>query len=778
MTWWHRAACLWIAMALAASAFVVARFYQGSPVQSDILALLPPTERNPDAEAAVQALTRRLGNRALFLVAHEDAGLSKELARDFAARLRTSKAFVQVIDAVPKVDARIVNDTYQPYRASLLTPADRDALANNTFDPDTSLLRRMHQPFRMGIATDLTEDPFGFFQHWLSSLPLANSRLTTEDGMLVSRDGKAVYVLVLAEPAGSAFDAATQSRAIPAVAAAEAALKSHAPGATLLRTGAIFYAEAARSSAQSEVDLIGGGSLAGILILLWALFRSIRPLALGMITVAIGIICGMAAVLAVHGQIHIITVVFGASLIGEAIDYAIQYFAARLGAGPEWEPRKGLRRILPGLIIALATSLIGYAALSLTPFPAISQIALFAFAGLAAAWLSVVLLLPLFVRRPDKRDVEQTVRLPQRILRYWRERVTPGTALLLCVAVVAFSVPGWMKLAADDDVRQLVSRPPHLVEQEASIRRLAAGDASGRFFLVEGADDEEALQREEVLTTRLRRHIGNGIAGYSAISDFVPSLATQRHHRVLLSRALPADKVAALLERHGFREESATAWARALDDRQSLLTLAQWRNTALAMPVKHQILKTGTTGTALLVTLNGDDGSRALAAVASGLPGITLVDKAASVSALFARYRHLAALWLPAAAAIILTVLAGRYGLRQGVAILLPTLLAMAAALAVYGYTGVPLTLFSMMGLVLVLGVGVNYAIFLVEAGDRAPAPFAGVLLSAATTILSFGLLSLSGMPALHQFGLVLLVGISFSVLLAPLALTLGKKYA
>lgn len=778
MTWWQRAACLWIAIALAASAFVAARFYQGSPVQSDILALLPPTERNPDAEAAVQALTRRLGNRALFLVAHEDGGLSKDLARDFAVHLRTSGAFTQVIDTVPEVDVHMVTNTYQPYRASLLTPADRDALANNTFDADTSLLRRMHQPFRTGIATDLAEDPFGFLQHWLSSLPLANSRLTIEDGMLVRRDGKAVYVLVLAEPTGSAFDTTTQSRVITAVAAAEGALKSRAPGAALLRTGAIFYAEAARSSAQSEVDLIGGGSLVGILALLWALFRSVRPLALGMITVAIGIICGMAAVLAVHGQIHVITVVFGASLIGEAIDYAIQYFAAHLGAGPEWEPRKGLRRILPGLIIALVTSLVGYAALSLTPFPAISQIALFAFSGLAAAWLSVVLLLPLFVRHPDKRDVEQIVRLPQCILRYWRERVTPRAALLLCATVVAFSAPGWMKLVADDDVRQLVSRPPPLVEQEALIRRLAAGDASGRFLLVEGADDEEALQREETLTTRLRQHIGNGIVGYSAISDFVPSLATQRHHRALLSRALPAEKVAALLDRHGFREEIATAWARALDDRQSLLTLAQWRNTALAMPMKHQILKTSTTGTALLVTLNGDDGSRTLAAIASELPGVTLVDKAASVSALFAKYRHLAALWLPAAAVIVLTVLAGRYGLRQGVAVLVPTLLAMAAALAVYGYAGVPLTLFSMMGLVLVLGVGVNYAIFLVEAGGRAPAPFAGVLLSAATTILSFGLLSLSGMPALHQFGLVLLVGISFSVLLAPIALTLGKKYA
>jgi predicted exporter len=778
MTWWQRAAYLWVAIALAVSAFVGARFYQGSPIQTDILALLPPTERNPNAEAAVQALTKQLGNRALFMVGHEDVGLSKSLARDFAARLRASGAFSQVIEVVPKFDARMVNEVYRPYRSSLLTPADRDSLASNIFDPDTTLQRQMYQPFRVGIATDLTEDPFGFLQRWLSRLPLANSRLTIEDDMLVARDGKTAYVLILSEPAGSAFDSATQSRVIPAIAGAEAALKSRAPGATLMRTGAVFYADAVRSSAQSEVDLIGGGSLVGILVLMWSLFRSVQPLALGILTVAIGISSGMAAVLAVHGQIHVITVVFGASLIGEAIDYAIQYFAAHLDDGPRWEPRKGLRRILPGLCIALVTSLIGYGALSLTPFPAVSQIALFAFAGLAAAWLSVVLLLPLLVQRPTKRDVQQTIRLPQKILRYWRKRVTPRAALLLCVTVAALSAPGWMKLVADDDVRQLVSRPPHLVEQETLIRRLAAGDSSGRFFLVEGASDEEALQREEALTKRLRAQMGNGIVGYSAISDFVPSLSTQHTNRELLARALPANKVAVLLDRHDFREGSAKAWAISLDERESLLTLAQWRNTKLAMPVKHQILSANTTGTALIVTLNGDDGSLALPTVATGLPGVTLVDKASSVSALFAEYRHLAAVWLPAAIAIVLAVLVGRYGLRQGVVVLVPTLLAMTAALAAYGYAGVPLTLFSMMGLVLVLGVGVNYAIFLVEAGDRAPAPFAGVLLSAATTILSFGLLSLSSMPALRQFGLVLLIGVSLSVLLAPIALTLGKKYA
>ena len=106
----------------------------------------------------------------------------------------------------------------------------------------------------------------------------------------------------------------------------------------------------------------------------------------------------------------------------------------------------------------------------------------------------------------------------------------------------------------------------------------------------------------------------------------------------------------------------------------------------------------------------------------------------------------------------------------------MPNLLGTGLALAAYGYHGEPLTLFALMGLVLVIGVGVNYAIFIVEAGDRAPAPFAGVLLSAATTLLAFGLLSFSSMPALRHFGSMLLIGVAASVLLAPLAVTLEQR--
>ncbi|EXI65571.1 MAG: hopanoid biosynthesis associated RND transporter like protein HpnN [Candidatus Accumulibacter adjunctus] len=766
------AALIWLTLVLVATVYVGHRFANTTPLETDLLALLPQTERSATAEAAVRALSEQLGNRALFLVGHADPEHARHAARGFAARLEASGAFKRVIAAAPEVDPLALGRTYIPHRAGLLAPGDRDALSASSFSAQTALLRRLHQPFQTGIATDPTYDPFGFLQRWLTQLPFVRTQLMPSDGMLTVRDAQETWVLVVAEPLGSAFAATTQVRVIAAVANAEATLRDETPSASLLRTGAVFYGDAARAGAEREVDMIGGGSLIGILVMMWLLFRSLQPLALSLITVACGIACATAAVLVTHDRIHLITLVFGASLIGEAVDYAIQFFAARLDAGASWQAERSLARILPALAVALATSLIGYGALTLTPFPAISQIGLFAFAGLAAAWLSVVLLLPLLARAPGAHD-SRDVKLPQRLLRVWQDRATPGGVIALVVALLSAAVPGWLHLSTDDDVRQLVARPAALVKQEASIRLLVGTAGGSRFLLVEGADDEEALRREEALSARLRTRVGQGLAGYAAVSGFVPSIATQAAMRALLQRTLPAEKVAPLLDEAGLQKAAAEAWRHMLAS-DAPLTLRQWLELPLAQPFKYQVVPTSS-GTALIVILSGDDGSLDLMSLTADLPGVSAIDKAASVSALLAEYRRLATLWLPFAGLMVLAVLAWRYGLRQGAAILLPTLAAIGIALGLYGAVGVSLTLFSLLALTLILGSGVNYAIFIVEAGPCAPASFAGVLVSATTTLLAFGLLGLSSMPALHQFGLLLLIGISLAVLFAPMALTLGR---
>ena len=70
----------------------------------------------------------------------------------------------------------------------------------------------------------------------------------------------------------------------------------------------------------------------------------------------------------------------------------------------------------------------------------------------------------------------------------------------------------------------------------------------------------------------------------------------------------------------------------------------------------------------------------------------------------------------------------------------------------------------------MILGIGVDYTIFFME-GRQASVTGLAVLLSALTTLMSFGLLYLSNNPALEAVGLTVSLGIAFSLLLSPLAL-------
>ena len=771
-TWRVWLSIVWIVLALCSASWVGYRLATTQALETNLLALLPPTERNPLAESAVTQLSANLGNRAIYLVGHPNSKLAHELASAFAENLRRSGAFSKIHELAPKIDFARIGDFYVPYQVQLLTPTDNALLGGGDFDPLRTLVHRIHQPFATGLTTPIANDPLGFLQNWLNTLPLTHSRLSIESGHLAIHTSDMTWVMLLGELPDSAYDARVQNRVLAATETASRQLSQNAES-RLLHTGAVFYGAAARSSAEHEVDLIGAGSLLGILLMMWWLFRSLRPLALALLTVAVGLCHAFALTLAVFGQLHLITLVFGASLIGEAVDYAIQYFAAQLDAGENWHPIRGLRRVFRPLAIALATSLIGYGALAMTPLPAIGQIATFAFTGLATAWISVVLLLPLLTRRPLKRNADAATRVPRALLAQWNTRMNPGRAFILIFGLIVVSIPGLLKLRGNDDIRLLVSRPVQLQTEEETIRALAGTSGSSRFFLIEGNSWEEVLQREEALGARLHE-AGSPVP--LAISSFVPSRETQANNRAQLLKHVDArTQLSKAFSELGLRDEIATHWLNRVAAQPVYLTPEDWLQQEWSRPFQYLVVSSAAPVATLLIP-QGAEQLTNFAALADGLPGVTPVDKGASVSALFQRVRGGAMWWLPLAALIVGLVLFWRYGLRNGAAILLPTLLGMGVALAVYGYSGQALTLFSLMGLMLVLGVGANYSIFLVEAGEHAPASFAGVLLSAATTLLAFGLLSLSSMPALKHFGLMLLIGISASVLLSPLALTLAKK--
>ena len=802
-TWGVRAA--WLALALVAALYCGWRFAGPSPLQTNLLALLPATEADPVAEKAVDMLASALGDRTVFLVTSHDDAHAKAAAKQLGASLRTSGAFASVTAELPPFDLSQIAALYMPYRFGLLTPADRAAIAGANAADSTlrdALAQRIYSPLRGGLTTSLSDDPFGWLEHWLGNLPLATSNLELEDGLLVSHRGNATSVLIVATLPGSAYETKTQHAVLGALAQGESALKHAFPDVSVARTGAVFYAESARSASEREVHAIGIASLVGIALLMMWVFRSPRLLLLGFVSTALGIVCALAVTLLVFGKLHLLTLVFGASLIGEAVDYSIQYFVVYLGAGRDWDARRGARAVRPALSVALATSLLGYAILTWVPFPALKQIACFAMAGIVTAFASVMWLLPALLPHAPKRSPRRLFERAARLLGVWHRMIGGKRAWFVAALLLIAAIPGWLRLTSDDDIHLLIQRDASLVAQEDKVREAVGVDNSAQFFVVRGETADVVLQRAEALGAKLDALNGtvDKTGGYQSVAQFVPSARRQNEDRALLAQHLFNDPAAlrATLLQAGFKDEVADAWIAAQAKRQALLSIDSWLAAPWSQPYRHLWLgqvDAASHAYAAVVIPQGvtPRNESALIAIAQALPGVAFVDKAASVSKLFGAYRVDSGWWLGGALTLVLVLLIVRYAARRcvspnaggavsllervrgGVAVTLPVLLAVGVTLAAFGYARVPLNLFNWLALMLVLGVGANYAVFLREGCLRADADlgavWTGVLLSAATTLLSFGMLGMSAMPALKSFGATLALGIAVSVLLAPIGM-------
>jgi predicted exporter len=424
----------------------------------------------------------------------------------------------------------------------------------------------------------------------------------------------------------------------------------------------------------------------------------------------------------------------------------------------------------------LIAALVAFAAaLLVAPFPGLRQIAVFSLAGLAGSFLTVLLVVPDLLPRPipaRPRLFLAMDRLLRKAVALSRSR-TVRLSLLLGGAVLALAA---LRTRADDDIRGLTQPSRPLQVQEARIQALTGMSNSACFILVEGQDEAQALAREEVLRQRLEGLIRpGGMEGLYALSSFVPSEARQEANLARNRERWPL--LAGALRDSGFRPEAVAALQADLEaSARQPLRLADFFQTTFSVPFRMLWLGPTGKGVATLVYPLGAPDSRALAQAASGLPGVTLVDKAQSVSSLLGHYRAIALWALGGAVVLVWLVLVLVYGLGAGTLVLGPALLGILASMAGLGLSGTPMSLFTALALILVLGFGVDYTVFLKEGGHRNPSSLLGVVLASLATMISYGLLVFSHTPALRGFGLTLGLGVLASTLLSFAALGHGRE--
>ncbi|MFA7556035.1 MAG: MMPL family transporter [Spongiibacteraceae bacterium] len=747
------------------------KFQQGLSIETNILALLPPTEQDPVIEHASEQFNQALAQRHLILVGAKQLPQAIKAADEVVEKLALIKGF-------SRLDYRFDNKRqqqslapYLTYKHQLLSSDTRAGLTSGGADFIHSTLQMMYSPLVPVSSTLLENDPLLLFYRFALGLSQGVENISLLNGVLVAKHQGKQYVMINAVLSGSPFSIQLQSDLVKPLEHALATVRSDHPEVEILSVGVVRYANEAIKSAAKEVTTIGVGSLLGVVILLLWVFRSPLPLLASLLAIGSGFIAAFTVCQWVFGSVHLLTLVFGASLIGISIDYSFHFFADRLGGGSSWTGKIAIRRIFSGISLGVVTSCLGYAGLCFAPFPGMQQMALFSTVGLLAAFITVVSLFPYLAARPAFKQ-GQSIRLQ------WADRYatclswSPVKVVLLLVLLGGVSLFGMVQLSVNDDIRLLQAASPSLRAEEQRVMTILERDLSNQFLLVEGDTVEQLLQREERLQLRLIELQQRGeLERFDAISRQLPSQLRQRNNVALIQQHLLADPalLATYTQTLGLDATVINQFtAHYQTPPQQFLKLEDWLASAAADPWRHLWLGKTERGYASVVALYGGQ-QQPLFALEQTTDKVTLVDKVTDISNLLGDYRQRVAVLVTGSYLLIYLLLCYRYGFLKAVRVMLPPVLAVLVALGSLGWMGQALNIFHLLALLLVLGIGVDYTLFLEEGIEHRDSTMLAIILSALTTLLSFGLLALSNTPAVHAFGITVLMGISICLLLAPM---------
>ena len=715
----------------------------------------------------------------------DEAGRAR-VSEAMATRLRADPEFAAVENgdaAAARNDAAflfahryVLSGTVTPRR---FTVAGLRAAVGNTID-------ELASPAGALTKDLLPSDPTGEMMTLLDQMS-SNQPPRTDYGVWVSRDGGRALLLVRTRAAGSDTDG--QQQAVEAIQAAFGAVLagSGAPGAQLVMSGPGVFAVQARANIKSQVARLSIISSVLIVALLLLVYRSVTALLLGLVPVVSGALAGIAAVALGFGVVQGVTLGFGVTLIGEGVDYSI-YLFVQSASNTDWR-----RSVWPTIRLGMLTSVCGFAVLLASSFPGLAQLGLYSLTGVLGAGLATRFVLPELLPRDFRiRDLTPMGRRAARM----REAASAGRVVVALIAVCAAVVLGVYRHRLWSHDLSVLSPVPAAAQRLDGELRAGLGAPDVRYLVViSGPDEQSAIEGAEHVGAELDGLTDSGvISGYQNPAQYLPSLATQRRRQ----RSLPPPdalraRLAQALSGLPLREDRLAPF---LHDVELARTAPPLEPTSLE----------GTSFAALTGALlvRDDDGWRALMpleapvvqgqrrdidigrvrrAMSIGAPDdVTVLDLKDQVDAMYSSYLAGAVrLSLAGFAAIVVLLLLALRSPSRVLRVVLPLALAVLTVAASLRLFGAPLTLLHVVGMLLIVAVGSNYALFFDKrfagpaaggAGSAAATSeltLASLLVANWSTVVAFGVLALSSVPVLHDLGETVAPGAFLALIYAAL---------
>ncbi len=747
---------LWLWLALLA----VGAFYSLTRVSvvSDMAAFLP---RGEGLEQALLLDALREGPAARLIIVAlggtEDTVRLATASRAMADRLRDDTRFLRVANG-PSALPAAEQERWFAHRY-LLAPLPPEAFTADGLRTEMEArLRELSAPLPPLDKARLPADPQAVFRRVLAAWQEGNTP-PLQHGVWFDAAGR--QALLLLETRAGGFDLDAQEAARAAIVAAVEA------GVSVELSGPGIIAAASRDIIRSEVQWLSALATLALLAILLIAYRSPRLLLLSALPLVAGIVAAVTMTGLVFGSLHGITLAFGITLLGVAIDYPLHLFSHLHGGEA---PRHTLRRIWPTLRLGVASSAVGYLAMAASPFAGLAQLAVFTVSGLVAAALTVRWVLPLLLPAAPA----------MRLLPFAAGGAGRGlwTLPLLLLPALAYLLLTPRSLL-ETELSALSPVPPAWRALDERLRQAVGAPDVSRLLLLQGRSAEEVLQRSEVLAAALDALRTDGIiGGYRLPSQYLSAATTQSARAAALPDPVPL--VAAVeTARQGlpFRAGLFEPFLRDVEASRALapLTPSAVADTVVGTRLSALLRPHGDGWLGLVPLYAVQDEAALLHWTAQAAPAVQYLNLRLAADQMVERFLRGAGGYLLAGVVLILLLLGA--GLRDAARlarVVLPVLTALALTAALLHVLGAQLSLFHLVALLLVLGLGIDYGLFFARpvAAEEYARTGHAVTVCAISTASVFGILALSQIPVLHAIGSTVALGVVLSYGFARLVRT------
>ena len=740
-------------------------------IDSDLFNMVPKSISMASVKKADDKMMSVTSQNVFVLVADEDFDKAKGVAEVVYAELKDSRNF-ESISLYNDVSAMgEITDFLYKYRSYLIDEETADKILNDqdaAEDFAMEALSKAYGGFTMLPLDDIDTDPFLLteyhLQNYLTSLQNAGTAMSVKDGVLASKFEDKWYIMIrgVLSPAGSKL--ASKNNAITEIYKA----CDKFPEATFVFSGTPFHSHESSNSASREISIIATVSMLAVIILLIFIFRSVRPLvySVGSIMISLGV--AVLATLAVFHKMHVITLVFGTSLIGSCIDYSLHFFT-HWAANKELKSSVEIRNhIFSGLLMAIISTGICFAILLLAPFTILKQMSFFCLTGLISSFLTTIAIYP-YIKLPEERGNVRFTGAFTKLIYRMQQKWVGRLVIILLFAFSLISIAVFHKnVRVKNNLLTLYDMKGRLLQDEITASQVIQYSPGG-WFIVGGETEEQALENEEKLRRKFEEMTG-GQVGYVSTSSFVPSMAVQKKSRMAYRKLM--ELAEEQLINLGFDEEEAELLAKTeyktMPPDFSLDTdYVSFENGNVPDFIESAISSVwlgkvdGKYFTVLLPTKVTDYAN--YRSLADQDDNVYFISKSQDISADLDSLTKMILKFFVVAYILMFIMLRFFYSWKQALKIISVPLLIILVVVAVFAAGKIDMEFFSVTGLILVFGLGLDYIIYMMENEKKNNSilePFA-TMVSFVTTIISFGALALSSFKPVHLIGLSIFIGLA-----------------